>query len=213
MARSCAVLFRLSLSYQVRQGARAAGDAPHADNAGRPLLLLLARGLRQWCTQKARHLSRTAQEQPPPPAAANATRTLGWTSAASSTITSPVAARLREGRRKWVRARCAECACAVRVLHARASARVRKRARASAGWGRAFCARLFWYLARAPGPPNFLGSQRRGSATSSERSYASSTSLMSLFSCSPMSAWARGAREIGDERGRRRVRRVEIYPG
>jgi hypothetical protein len=29
----------------------------------------------------------------------------------------------------------------------------------------------FWYLARAPGPPNFFGSHRRGSATSNVRSY------------------------------------------
>ena len=29
----------------------------------------------------------------------------------------------------------------------------------------------FWYLARAPGPPNFLGSARRLSATNKVRSY------------------------------------------
>ena len=211
--RLCALLFSLTF-HQVRQGARAAGDAPLPDSAGRPLLLLLVprARLRQWCTQKARRLSAHSARAASVPGSRERHAHLGLDIGRKqhNNLTGSCAVARRAQNK--VRARCADargrCACAC----TRERARVRKRARASVGWGREVCARLFWYLARAPGPPNFLGSQRRGSATSSERSYASSTSLMSLFSCSPMSAWARGAREIGDERGERRVRRRPRAP-
>lgn len=47
----------------------------------------------------------------------------------------------------------------------------------------------FWYLARAPGPPNFLGSHRLLSATSSVRSYWTSACLSWFFECSSTYFW------------------------
>ena len=47
----------------------------------------------------------------------------------------------------------------------------------------------FWKRARAPWPPNFFGSHRRGSATSRLRSYDRSRSLISFFVASSTYFW------------------------
>lgn len=48
---------------------------------------------------------------------------------------------------------------------------------------------LFWKRARAPGPPNFFGSVRRGSATRSVRSNCTRMSRISFFDASSTYFW------------------------
>merc|ERR1719264_1614905 len=47
----------------------------------------------------------------------------------------------------------------------------------------------FWYLARAPGPPNFLGSFLLGSATNRDLSNCTRISLISCLDCSSTYFW------------------------
>merc|ERR1719328_285578 len=47
----------------------------------------------------------------------------------------------------------------------------------------------FWYLARAPGPPNFLGSFLLGSATNRDLSNCTRISLISCLDCSSTYLW------------------------
>lgn len=62
--------------------------------------------------------------------------------------------------------------------------------------GQIFQRQDFWKRARAPRPPNFLGSQRLGSATSRVLSYLTRISLISCFDCSSTYFWQKATRAL-----------------
>eukprot|EP00962_Isochrysis_galbana_P044967 scaffold17568_cov90-Isochrysis_galbana.AAC.3 len=61
----------------------------------------------------------------------------------------------------------------------------------------------FWRRARAPGPPNFFASHRRGSATSRLRSYVVKISLTSRFDASSTTAGREAASGVRRRGGKR----------